>query len=90
VAARGCLVATGLARAMDLPEAEVRDVFWTTLLQHVGCTAPAHETSYLFGDDLTVAVQVERTGSASLRATLALLATVGRAPASTGPATWPG
>jgi hypothetical protein len=77
-AARGCLVATGLARAMDLPEAEVRDVFWTTLLQHVGCTAPAHETSYLFGDDLTVAVQAERTDSASLRETLALLATVGR------------
>ena len=77
-AVRGCLVATGLARAMDLPEAEVRDVFWTTLLQHVGCTAPAHETSYLFGDDLTVAVQAERTDSASLRETLALLATVGR------------
>lgn len=77
-AVRGCLVATSLARAMDLPEAEVGDVFWTTLLQHVGCTAPAHEFAYLFGDDLTVAVRAERTDSASLRETLALLAAAGR------------
>lgn len=77
-AVRGCLVATSLARAMDLPETDVHDVFYTTLLQHVGCTAPAHETAYLFGDDLTVALQAEQTDSASLRETLALLATVGR------------
>jgi putative nucleotidyltransferase with HDIG domain len=77
-AVRGCLVATSLARAMELPEAEVGDVFWTTLLQHVGCTAPAHEFAYLFGDDLTVAVRAERTDSASLLETLALLAAAGR------------
>ena len=77
-AVRGCLVATSLARAMDLAEAEVGEVFWTTLLRHVGCTAPAHEATYLVGDDLTVAVRAERTDSASLRETLALLATVGR------------
>jgi HD-GYP domain-containing protein (c-di-GMP phosphodiesterase class II) len=77
-AVRGCLLATSLARAMDLPAPEVRDVFWTTLLQHVGCTAPAHELTWLFGGDLTVAPRAERTDSASLRETLALLATVGR------------
>jgi HD-GYP domain-containing protein (c-di-GMP phosphodiesterase class II) len=77
-AARGCLVATSLARAMDLPDTEIQDVFYTTLLQHVGCTAPAHETGRLFGDDLTVALQAERTDSASFRETLALLATAGR------------
>ena len=75
---RGCLVATGLARAMDLPEAEVGDVFWTTLLQHVGCTAPSHEVAHLLGDDLVVAPQAERTDSASLRETLTLLAAAGR------------
>jgi HD-GYP domain-containing protein (c-di-GMP phosphodiesterase class II) len=77
-AVRGCLLATSLARAMDLPDPEVRDVFYTTLLQHVGCTAPAHELTWLSGGDLTVAPQAERTDSASLRETLALLATVGR------------
>ena len=66
-AVRGCLVATSLARAMDLPDAEVQDVFYTTLLQHVGCTAPAHETGRLFGDDLTIALQAERTDGASFR-----------------------
>jgi HD-GYP domain-containing protein (c-di-GMP phosphodiesterase class II) len=77
-AVRGCLVATGLARAMDLPEAEVGDVFWTTLLQHIGCTAPSHEAAHLLGDDLAVAPRAERTDSASLRETLALLAAAGR------------
>jgi HD-GYP domain-containing protein (c-di-GMP phosphodiesterase class II) len=76
-AVRGCLVATDLARAMGLPETDVRDVFYTTLLQHVGCTAPAHETAYLLGD-LAVAPHAERTDIASRRETLALMATVGR------------
>jgi HD-GYP domain-containing protein (c-di-GMP phosphodiesterase class II) len=77
-AVRGCLVATGLARAMDLPDPVVGDVFYTTLLQHVGCTAPARETAHLLGDDLAVAPVAERTDSASLRESLALLAAVGR------------
>jgi HD-GYP domain-containing protein (c-di-GMP phosphodiesterase class II) len=77
-AVRGCLVATDLARAMGLADAEVRDVFYTTLLQHVGCTAPAHETVYLLGDDLAVTPQAERTDVASRRETLALLAAAGR------------
>jgi hypothetical protein len=77
-AVRGCLVATDLARAMGLPDADVRDVFYTTLLQHVGCTAPAHETAYLLGDDLAVAPLAERTDVASRRETLALLAAAGR------------
>ena len=77
-AVRGCLVATDVARAMDLPDTVVRDVFYTTLLQHVGCTAPAHEIAYLFGGDLAVTPQAERTDIASRRETLALMATVGR------------
>jgi hypothetical protein len=77
-AVRGCLLATELARELDLPDADVHDVYWTTLLMHVGCTAPAHEAARLFGDDLTVFLQVERTDPASLRETLALLAATGR------------
>ncbi len=48
-AARNCLLATGLARAMDLPEQEVRDVYYTALLKHVGCTAHAHESAWWSG-----------------------------------------
>ena len=50
-AVRSCLVATELARRMDLPESDTGDVYYTTLLQHVGCTAYAHETTALFGGD---------------------------------------
>jgi hypothetical protein len=48
---RSALVATGLARGLDLGEDEVADVFYTALLQHVGCTAFAHETAALLGGD---------------------------------------
>ena len=54
-AIRSCLVATGLARKMQLSEPDVADVYYATLLQHVGCTAYAHETAALFGgNDIAV------------------------------------
>jgi HD-GYP domain-containing protein (c-di-GMP phosphodiesterase class II) len=54
-AIRSCLLATGLARRMDLNERDVGDVYYTTLLQHVGCTAYAHETAALLGgNDIAV------------------------------------
>lgn len=77
-AVRSCLVATRLARAMDLPERDVQDVYYCTLMQHLGCTAPAHETTYLFGDDLTVLPRAERTDERNARETLALMAQAGR------------
>lgn len=40
---------------MDLGERDVGEVYYTTLLQHVGCTAYAYETAALFGgDDIAV------------------------------------
>jgi hypothetical protein len=89
-AVRGCLLATELARALDLRDADVHDVHWTTLLQHVGCTAPAHEAARLFGDDLTVGMQVERTDPTSLRETWPCWPPPGAVPAPAGPATWLG
>jgi HD-GYP domain-containing protein (c-di-GMP phosphodiesterase class II)/DNA-binding CsgD family transcriptional regulator len=77
-ALRTCLMATRLARAMDLPEAEVRDIYYTALLQHLGCTATNHEETYLFGDELSGRAQAERTDIGNTRETLALMATVGR------------
>jgi Domain of unknown function (DUF3387)/HD domain len=59
---RTALLATELARAIDLPEPVVADVYYTALLQHVGCTAPAHELAALFdGDERTVHVAAHRT-----------------------------
>jgi HD-GYP domain-containing protein (c-di-GMP phosphodiesterase class II) len=40
---------------MDLGEQDVADVYFATLLQHLGCTAYAHETAALLGgDDIAV------------------------------------
>jgi HD-GYP domain-containing protein (c-di-GMP phosphodiesterase class II)/DNA-binding CsgD family transcriptional regulator len=50
-AVRTCLLATGLARRMGLPERDLADVYFAALLQHVGCTAYAHETAAVFGGD---------------------------------------
>jgi HD-GYP domain-containing protein (c-di-GMP phosphodiesterase class II)/DNA-binding CsgD family transcriptional regulator len=59
---RACLLATALAREDGLPEPEVADVYWTTLLAHSGCTAFAHEQAALLGgDDIAVNALGTRT-----------------------------
>ena len=78
-AVRGCVVATALARRMDVPEREVSDVYYTTLLRHLGCTATAHEEAYLFGgDQLASRPPAERADFGNRREALGLLLSVGR------------
>jgi hypothetical protein len=48
-AARAALVAVELAIAVGAPATS--DVYYTTLLQHIGCTAYAHEAAALLGGD---------------------------------------
>lgn len=48
-AARSAFIACRLARAVDLSDDVVRDVFYTALLQHVGCVGYAHEAAAVFG-----------------------------------------
>jgi HD-GYP domain-containing protein (c-di-GMP phosphodiesterase class II) len=47
--ARACLIATRLAAEVGAPEPS--DVYYTTLLQHAGCTGYAHEAAALLGGD---------------------------------------
>jgi HD-GYP domain-containing protein (c-di-GMP phosphodiesterase class II) len=47
-----CLVASRLARMIDCSDREVSDVLYTALLQHLGCTAYAHEIARVWGDDI--------------------------------------
>ena len=49
---RSCLVATALARRLGLAEGEISDVFYTALLEHVGCSGAAHEASQVYGDEM--------------------------------------
>jgi HD-GYP domain-containing protein (c-di-GMP phosphodiesterase class II) len=53
-AVRVCFLATALARSMDLPDSDVRDVYYAALLQHIGCTAYSHESARLFADETSV------------------------------------
>jgi HD-GYP domain-containing protein (c-di-GMP phosphodiesterase class II) len=61
VAIGSCLIATELARRMDVPEDVVADTYYTALLQHIGCTAYSHETALLFGDDVALNAAGEKT-----------------------------
>jgi HD-GYP domain-containing protein (c-di-GMP phosphodiesterase class II) len=63
-AMRSCLVSTHLARRMGLSEREAADVFYVSLLLHVGCLAYSHETAAWFGDDAAVHRAVVRTKTA--------------------------
>ena len=60
-ALRSCLVGTAMARRMGLAEQEAADVFYVSLLLHVGCLTYSHETAALFGDDAAVRRAVART-----------------------------
>jgi HD-GYP domain-containing protein (c-di-GMP phosphodiesterase class II) len=77
-AVRSCLLATVLARASGLPDPQVSDVYYTALIQHVGCTAPSHEVTHLFGDDVSVNRVAERSDETQLSESLALLRLVGK------------
>ncbi|HKX16037.1 MAG TPA: HD domain-containing phosphohydrolase [Propionibacteriaceae bacterium] len=47
-----CLVAARLAKIIGCQDGEVSDVLYTALLQHLGCTAYAHEVARVWGDDV--------------------------------------
>jgi hypothetical protein len=66
-ALRSCVLATRLARSLDLPAADVQTAFYTALLHHVGCVGYAPETARLFGDELVTNAAAGRTDSASAR-----------------------
>ena len=66
-ALRSCALATAFARRLGLPEPEVRTVYYTALLQHLGCTGFAHETAQVFGDELAMNAAAARTNFASPR-----------------------
>jgi len=78
-AIRACVVATEVARHLGLSEAEVADVYWTTLLKHLGCTATPHEESMLFGpDEVRMRTVAERTDVARAAELFGILRVTGQ------------
>ena len=51
-ALRTCLIAMGIGERMGLEPSELSDVYYVALLRFLGCTADAHETASLTGDDI--------------------------------------
>ena len=49
-----CLVAGRLAKIIGCSDSELSDVLYTALLQHLGCTAYAHEVARVWGDDIVI------------------------------------
>jgi HD-GYP domain-containing protein (c-di-GMP phosphodiesterase class II) len=49
---RRCLLAVRFARSLGCSDAEVSDVLYVSLLQHLGCTAYASESAAIWGDDI--------------------------------------
>ena len=74
VAISGCLIATALARRLGVDESGVADIYYTTLLRYVGCTAPAHEQAFLVGgDDIGLRAGRARIDSMRPRAAFGLM-----------------
>ncbi|MEX2373392.1 MAG: HD domain-containing phosphohydrolase [Dehalococcoidia bacterium] len=76
--ARACLLAAALGRRMGLAEPDVADVYYTTLLKHLGCTGTAHEeASHLGGDELATRPLMSRADHGRPGEMLSLLASIG-------------
>ncbi len=62
-----CLVAARLARRLGCSDSEVRDVVYVALLEHLGCTAFAHENAGIWGDEIVATRQAFITNWAEPR-----------------------
>jgi len=62
---RTCLLAFHLGVALNLSEQELSEVYYVALLRGVGCTADAHESAMLFGDDVAATARLATVDMAS-------------------------
>lgn len=78
-ALRAAVVGVRLAEDLRLSRATVADVYYATLLRHVGCTATARQEVFLFGGNELASRPIgERTDERNPRELLAMLAAVGQ------------
>jgi HD-GYP domain-containing protein (c-di-GMP phosphodiesterase class II) len=72
-AVRSCVIGTALARRLDVPDVEVAETFYTSLLAHIGCVGFAHEMASTFGDENVANQAGARTNFADPRDVLTTL-----------------
>jgi HD-GYP domain-containing protein (c-di-GMP phosphodiesterase class II) len=85
MALRTCLLAVELGRALGLQEADLGDLYYVSLLRHIGCTSFSHEEAIIFGGDDN-ALRRDLTGIDVGRPTAILGTLVQRLGADGGPA----
>src|SRR5262245_38910384 len=67
-AIRACLLATELGRRTGLSGADLSDVYFSTLIRFVGCTATSHEAAAVFGgNDIALRRRGDMTDAANPR-----------------------
>src|SRR5688572_29991211 len=66
-AQRSSVLATQLARSLDLSDGDVHAAYFTALLHHIGCVGYAHETARLFQDELVANRAASRMDAGSTR-----------------------
>src|SRR5690348_14194650 len=49
---RICLLAVRLGKILGVSQEDLVDIYYLSLIQHLGCTAYADDTAAVFGDDL--------------------------------------
>jgi len=89
-ALRACVLATGMASDLRLSREDASDVYYTTLLRFVGCTAPMPEYATTFGEaDNDLRPRGDMTDLTNPSDAFALLASFGRSiPVWRRPALW--
>ncbi len=63
---RTCLCAVLLADRLGAGEETRREVYYAALLEHVGCTAAAHEAAAYFRDDVAGVAQLSSSAGTAL------------------------
>jgi HD-GYP domain-containing protein (c-di-GMP phosphodiesterase class II) len=71
-ALRTCMLGVQIGRELRLSDQQLEELFYVTLLRHIGCTAFSHEEGVVVGDDNTV--RGEFTGIDSRPAVVAVTA----------------
>ena len=65
-ALRNSLLAVGVGRELGLGGQELSDVYYTALLEHLGCTATSHELAAGFGGEDNVIRRAQLTGDPAI------------------------
>ena len=72
-ALRTCVIATHFGAELGLDEAELRTVYYVSLLRGAGCVADSDRVAARFGDEIAANVAISQVDTGDMRAALGLI-----------------